>query len=351
MYERLVLTGRGWGYIPDINRGGNHFRLSLMAIDAAGNHGAVAQNNATALAESVNIFNITTYYGWEIFITIVFNLILYWVIVSFYKKHPIVNQGERLFIYLNIIVLNIFCFCMAKEFFQMIFWFITMWAIKGAVSQRKGVIKVALALFVTVLFTRKYYALVFIYFLLVRFFIEFFFRKIDFKRKSGKYKLFFSVILLMVIMAGMYYVMSDYLSAEAEETYAELERVNMTQRIEADSVIMPIFNRGGTFIMTVEYFLKIFRLMFPVELLFRFKLTYLITIIYQGMLFYVILKALRNRKGNKLEKNLAVDLYIAFWLTSAAFEPDFGSWIRHQSVVLPVMLYMLGDTKLSIQKM
>ena len=345
MYQRLVLTARGWDYIPFINEGNHHFSLNVIAPDAlTSNFGSVAENNAKVLAECFNIYGFTTtYYGWEIFITIVFNFLLYKVIVQYYKSQPYITKMETLFIYLNIIVLNIFCFCLSKEYFQMLFWFAMIWAIKGTMSKRKGIIKVAIVLALTVLLTRKYYGLLFIYFLLVDFFVDRVITKVNSKRRS-KIKMLFNIVLVMVIMAGMYYLISSVVEMEAEDTYNELERVNSINRGgDASSTIYPIFDRGGgKMIMTAEYFIKIFRLMFPVELLVRFKATYLIFIVYQGMLFYFLLVALRNRKINPLERNLATDLYIAIWLTSAAFEPDFGSWIRHQSVSLPVMLYMLG---------
>lgn len=345
MYERLVLTGRGWDYIPFINEGNHHFRLNVFDFESAsGSIVSVAEHNAKVLAECFNIYGLTTtYYGWEIFITIVFNFLLYKVIVIYYKSHPFVTQKETFFIYLNIVVLNIFCFCMAKEYFQMIFWFVAMWALKGTMSKRMGIVKVAIALALTVLFTRKYYGLVFIYFLLVDFFVDYVFGRTNALRKS-KIKLVFKVVLVLAIMAGMYYIISTVVQFEAEDTYQELERANSTDRGgNASSTIYPIFDRGGgTWVMTAEYFIKIFRLMFPVELLARFKPTYLVFIVYQGMLFYFLLVALRRRRINPVERNLATDLYIAIWLTSAAFEPDFGSWIRHQSVALPAMLYMLG---------
>ncbi len=341
MYERLVALGIGWKYINSINTGGNHFGTTLFSFSSYGNHGSVARSNVLALCELFNTF-INDYYSWEIAITVVFNVFLYITIKNFYLAHPYVSKTENCFIYLNIVVLNIFCFCLAKEFFQMIFWFITMYAIKDVTDNKKGIIRVGLALGLTVLFTRKYYGLVFVYFFIVNFFVNKIFM-VNGNKKITKSRITFGVVMLLCIMAIMYYIMSYVMMLEAEDIYEELERVNTTYRGGgASSAIVPIFEGGGVSMLTLEYFVKILRLMFPLELLFRFKSTYVIFIIFQGMLFYVLFNNLKFRKYNTVEMALATDLYIAFWLTSAAFEPDFGSWIRHQSVVLPVMLYMLG---------
>lgn len=349
MYERLVALSIGFSFVQRINYGGNNIVLSIQSLDAVTTVGSAANQNTVAFAELINIFGFTTYYEWEIFLTIVFNIILYKCIVGFFKTHPNISNMEYYFILLNVAILNIYCFNMAKEFFQMIFWFITMYALKDCVVKRRGFVRVAIALGITVLFTRKYYGLVFIYFIVVDFFIDRVFKNVNSSNFVGKIKIIFGVIFLFVIMASIYYFMSSYLMMEAEETYEELERVNSTDRGGgASSTIMPIFGGGSAEILTLEYFIKIFRLMFPIELLLNFKATYVITIIFQGMLFYILVNNLIHRKQCSVEKMLATDLYIAFWLTSAAFEPDFGSWMRHQSVVLPVMLYMLGGNGVAI---
>ena len=40
-------------------------------------------------------------------------------------------------------------------------------------------------------------------------------------------------------------------------------------------------------------------------------------------------------------RTIALYTYLAFLLCSAMFEPDFGSWLRHQSVAFPIIIYIL----------
>ena len=130
--------------------------------------------------------------------------------------------------------------------------------------------------------------------------------------------------------------------------------------------------------------------MFPLELLIKGRIKYIFFIIFQSLLVTFIGRAFINRKKNAItddkeedeeekevaiigddisenekdveyyeeieeEKELrlqqeedrrlcrtsALYLYLAFLLCSAAFEPDFGSWIRHQGVALPIILLIL----------
>ena len=136
--------------------------------------------------------------------------------------------------------------------------------------------------------------------------------------------------------------------------------------------------------------------MFPFELLIKGKIKYIFFIVFQSLLVLFIERAFINRKKNditiveeeeeneednkeevtisdndeetvfqedfedeieenddqrvlrlqqeedrRLSRTSALYLYLAFLLCSAAFEPDFGSWIRHQGVALPIILLIL----------
>ena len=140
--------------------------------------------------------------------------------------------------------------------------------------------------------------------------------------------------------------------------------------------------------LTLDYFVKIFRLAFPIELLIKAKPTYIITIAYQSLLLLFLYNAFKNRNKNSIEdmeednvdevnsfiedadyeeneenenederdsknvaaletrdridtRTIALYTYLAFLLCSAMFEPDFGSWLRHQSVAFPIIIYIL----------
>ena len=143
--------------------------------------------------------------------------------------------------------------------------------------------------------------------------------------------------------------------------------------------------------LTLDYFFKIFRLAFPIELLIKAKPTYIITIVYQSLLMLFLYNAFKNRNKISIEeieesntdesnyylvdnkkdeedeeneedeedeednridifpetknriytRTIALYTYLAFLLCSAMFEPDFGSWLRHQSVAFPIIIYIL----------
>ena len=78
--------------------------------------------------------------------------------------------------------------------------------------------------------------------------------------------------------------------------------------------------------------------MFPFELI-RGELYYYLFLIYQLFITFKIFKLISKEiKGrNTKTQQAALCIYCGFLLGSALFEPDFGSWVRHESVTFPIL--------------
>lgn len=397
MYSKLIWMSIGNGMIERMNQGLYDFRLSMLS--QVTNAASVAEANAGALFQAINIFGIETRDQWEVFITIVYNILTLIVVIDFYKRTPQAGKYENFFIYLGIAILNIFCFCLAKEPYQMLFFFLMAIAIiKGKGYQQKSIL-LGVILLITVLLSRKYFGLVLIYYFILQYIVRYLFDNINFQTKHGKKKLIISIIYASGIIGICYFFLLSYLSGNMEDTYTEMINANyrdMNRSSVADSEIVPFFPKGNRVFAAADYVLKIFRLMFPLELIIKGKVKYLFLIAFQGLLAFFIGRAFINRhaphqerkeededveeseeeieeseeetdeieededdedesedddESEELQKKrdedrrqtrtAALYLYLAFLFCSAAFEPDFGSWIRHQGVALPIMLLIL----------
>ena len=82
-------------------------------------------------------------------------------------------------------------------------------------------------------------------------------------------------------------------------------------------------------------------MLFPIELL-RLGLKYLPYVIYQVIISLFVVKTLITMKENTNTRNLALYIYLGFLCASALFEPDFGSWVRHEAVTFPILLILSG---------
>lgn len=271
--------------------------------------------------------------------------------------------------------------------------------IKGKTYRQKGIF-LGVALFLTVLFSRKYYGLVLLYYFFLQYIVRYFFDNINYQTKNGKQKLLSNIFFTSIIIGISYFFLLSYLATSDEGTYTEMVDANyrdMNRSSVADSEIVPFFPKGNRVFATFDYVIKIFRLMFPLELLIKGKIKYIFFIVFQSLLVMFIGRAFINRKKNdialdeeeeegeednievviiddnvekeadlheeyegekeeyddqsdsrlqqeedrRLSRTSALYLYLAFLSCSAAFEPDFGSWIRHQGVALPIILLIL----------
>lgn len=352
MRAQLVNMSIGWGMLGRM-LSGRHASFMVSSFGEMSNAASVATNNAEwmfhnfsfGLVEKIfggDIF--TCYVAFEVLITIVFNFLIFRTVVMFLEEHPHISDGEMLFIILNVAVLNIFCFNLAKEPYQLLFFFLMAWAIKRGEDFRSKSALLIGALVLTVLLSRKYYAMIIMYYVVLCLLLPGFFINGESDSQSRKGMSIGRIVLLFVLFGVFHYFLLSTLSEGAEDTYEELVAAN-TRMGKANSQILPLFGRGNKVLLSVDYFIKVFRLLFPVEILIKGNITYFIAVFYQFLLWGILIRAFKRRGSDNATQTVALYLYIAFLLCSAAFEPDFGSWMRHQGVAFPVILLMIGGSK------
>lgn len=332
MKPQLVDAGIGWKFVDKINSG------TLVPF-------AFNSNNSLQFYDFVNVCGLESYVEWEWFVTIALNIAVFLVAIRFYRKNRNATLTDSAFIYLNVAILNIFCFCMAKEPAQMICFLLMSFAIIYPPNRTAKRVSIVLALLFTAFFLRKYYGMVLIYYLIVEFAITNWISKIDTTTTKGKFYTIFAVLGLLLFFAGCQYVLLSVMSSVDPVTYTEMIRVNNREGSSAASEIAPIFRSENRVLFTVDYFIKIFRLMFPVELLLKGKVTYLFIVVYHFMLFKYLLKNFFRFNDLDHIQKCALFLYVAFWMCSASFEPDFGSWIRHEGVSFPIIILLLSKIR------
>lgn len=321
----LVDMSIGNGMISKIISGTTQFVfLSEVGMaDAAG--------NSAAIFSAINFFGLTTTVQFEIYISIIWNIILIALLLKS-KKH--LSLPQFLFWMSSIAVLNIWDFCLAKEPLQMIFFLVMMLIIcSKKLSERAKLIGIIITLLLSVLTYRVYYILIVAFLIIVGLVCKRWLLKL----KKIKVK---HIIILLIILAGSYFVMLNAIKVIDMESFNELIRVR-TRLGEASTQMLNIFKSENLAIFSLDYLIMILRMLFPVELI-PMGIKYWPYVFYQVLISYFLIKAIVNMKKQSKSTNLALWLYIAFLLASGTFEPDFGSWVRHEAAIIPVLLVMAG---------
>lgn len=342
MRPQLVNMSIGWGFLPKILT--YPFQGFTPSNWGASNAITNVDGNTISFFQILNL-GFTSYQAWEAYITIIYNILIFITVRNFFQRNPYAGWKENFFVYLNVAILNIFCLNLAKEPYQMIFFFLMALSISIPNTYNKKCIALSIALIITILYSRKYYGLVLMYFFVLNFLIDKLFKNrqpTKQNNKKEKRKLYGKLFLLVALFGILHYFFMSYLMVGNEDTYNEMVAANSRDATTAASEITPLFPNSNPALLAVDYFIKIFRLMIPIELLFKLKVTYLFLLVYQGFLLQFLIRTFKFRdKKRNPTRTIAMYLYIAFLLCSATFEPDFGSWVRHQGVAFPVILLLI----------
>ena len=317
----LVDMSIGNGMISKIINGSGWFTsLAETGIsDAAG--------NASVFFRLINFFGLTTTVQFEIYISIIWNMILIFLIK---KCKPIMNTMEFLFVSISIAVLNIWDFCLAKEPMQLLFFLIiALILFNKKLSINLKYFLTILVLVITVLYYRVYYILIILFLIIVSIVFE----KYIIKQKKITKK---TIIKVLILLAFIYFIMLNVIKIIDISSYNELIRVRTRSGL-ANTQMLNLFKSTNLILFSVDYFIMIIRMMFPVELI-PMGIKYWPYAFYQILISYFVIKNVTHLKKLNKTKKLALYLYIAFLLSSATFEPDFGSWIRHEAAIIPILL-------------
>ena len=295
-----------------------------------------AAGNAAVFFRIFNIFNLTNTKQFEIYISVIWNLILLLIIIK--NSDIILTDIQLFFLSISIIVLNIWDFCLAKEPLQFTF-FLVIYLIlkKNNLTYIKKYIYILLTLFISILYYRVYYVLIVAFLIIITILCE---KYLKSKEKITKNEVF----KLLLLLVSIYFVMLISIKLIDKDSFNELIRVR-TRSGKAHTQMINIFKSSNIFIFCIDYLIMIIRMLIPVELI-PMSIKYWPYVFYQILITYFIVKSIINIKSNTKEENLSLYIYLAFLLGSAAFEPDFGSWVRHEATVFPILLIITKTIKI-----
>lgn len=329
MKEVLVDEGAGHSMVDAIN----HDMNSMVNTENQTEEEIGAGERTVRIFKNINFFQLTTYEGFEIYITILWNIILLLIMFSLRKK---LNIMQAIFLVLTILVLNIFNFNLAKEPVQMLY-FILMYVVITSKSLKDS-FKYALCFGILYLASttfRDYYILIALFMLGASWICK------TFVLVKDKLKIYDILIIIMALGIGYFLLLTIAKTAMPEE-YAELVHVR-TRETEAKSDIgnWITSDDSNLVLFTLDYLIMLVRMMVPFELL-SFGPKYWPYVAYQVMITFYVMMALKNIKKNHKSKNVALYVYLGFLCGSATFEPDFGSWVRHEAAIAPI-LFIIAD--------
>lgn len=284
----------------------------------------------------LNLFDLDSLLGWNIYILMIFLLINFYLI----KDIQLIELKRFLLLITGLLLWDLFAAGITKEVLQSLFFILIYLVIKSKkIKYIWGKILIGFIILCISSLFREYFILVaffsiFIYLINIRL------RKK--KRASISiyiWMMFFSILLIilgLLVINMLSPVSYNFIISLRTEYY-----YSMLMEVGTDSIITSLIPGNSLFIYIINYIITYFRLLIPIELLFKIKIQYIPFVIYQLSLTYYYIKNifLMGKIDNK--KFITLNFFTAYILVSAIMEPDFGSWVRHQTACYSLVLFLL----------
>lgn len=343
MRGTLLNMSKGWGYVDPIMHGEWSFQLFGAEELAEGDIGQ-GDNIYTVLRIFWYLWLKipTDFVSFEVAITITWGIFLLLVLMGCRRY---VTMSEGIYLALGVIVNSVYCFCLGKEVYQMLFFFLLYFVLRsGQIPGKMKVVLSGLIILLSVTLFRTYYALIFIFagiFCLVVWTDKNTFRKSLKNKLSWKFilKVFLAMGLGYLILLRIFWSASPGLFNRFRDALLLASDATSSSNTYMENILSEHGN--NIILITLEYMFAVLRMMFPVELVVLGP-KYWFYILYQIIVTLGMIKSVRNWNQNTVEQKIATTLFVGFMFMSATFEVDFGAWIRHGAVTMPMVLIMMG---------
>lgn len=284
------------------------------------------------LFRELNILNFTTLQEWAYSLAFIFGIIL--ILMLSRIDEP--DNLQLFFIICSIGLLNIYIFNISKDVIQYgIFFLMYLVIINKRIPKILKIVGTFFIFYWESTFFRSYYILMGALFIILYGVIKVIQKRdkpINRNELIGVFSIIFIVMFLLVYF-------SQFISYE---DYQRL--INVRYDVPNPGAVSAINNliddRGNLALYMVNYVINAVRMMLPVELLLNGPF-YAPFVIYQIMILYYLVLTIKSLNKNTNEiVVLALSAFLGYLLVSFTFEPDFGSFVRHEAATFPILHLM-----------
>ena len=287
------------------------------------------------LFKKINILGYTSLQDWAYTLAFIFIFIMFFMIIRIES----LDNLQLFFVFSSVGLLNIYIFNISKDVIQYGIFFLMYLLIIN--KKLPKILKVLLCFYIFFWessFFRSYYILMGILFIILYILIK----TVQFKVKNMNKKTI--LIIFIIIFVSMYALIytSQFISYEDYERLINV-RYNVPNEGAVSAINNWIDDRGSLSLYMVNYIINAVRMMFPIELLLNGPF-YMPFVVYQGFILYYLVKTMGNLNKNTNEiVVLTLSSFIAYLLVSFTFEPDFGSFVRHEAATFPILHLIVLD--------
>ena len=306
---------------------------------------------AATIFKTINIFGFNSLIEWAIFLTVVFMPTIYGLVKKNVDK---LNLYDFCFVEASILLLGIYVLNISKDIIQFtIFTILYILLVTKRIKKDRTRLILCSVLFVCEsLIFRSYYILAAVFSVLLYFMMV-----VTNKKRNKKRNILLTFSMIILILTGFMMAARMIMPQEYSKLISVRYATNFYREGSMDAVtqindLIPTFNQSLSLIIWVaNYIINSIRMMFPVELIVK-GIKYWPFVIYQVFVTFYLFRSIKEIDIKTEERSRLVGLCViaAFFLTSFVFEPDFGSWVRHETTAFPLMMFVFYSHRFSQAK-
>lgn len=296
---------------------------------------------AASIFSKLGFLRLTSINEWHILLGMIFTAVFMLLILD--AREP--DNKESVYLMAAFGLLEIYVFTISKELCQFIIYCLIIISYR-LLSHNK----VPLVIFTTLILIlegitfRTYYVLIALLFTSIT-------TLLHTSKTGGENEEKKTLISIIALLTGLIFIVMIGSFFFAKSYYLQLATVRMSTngfRIDSadartiiDNLYRPDAVVNSPIVLYINYIINALRMLFPLELLTKGPI-YVPFCIYQLATTYYMIRALANAldTGN-WELCFFLAIYLAYFSVSVMFEPDFGSWVRHDVSTFPVLLHLI----------
>ena len=293
------------------------------------------------LFKSLDIFHFTNMADWSWTLGMVFTLIVLFMVAGSGE----LDTCQALFLLACVGLLNIYTFNIGKDIIQFVF-FVGIYAV--IVSPIKSsMLKIALVAALMVgesNYFREYYILIAAFVVIVYAVLGYFRGRARTLNARSVVQICVCIFVLITIMLAIAQVLMpdsyDYLMTAR----SDVNKARTQDGSVVNSMISDWIPGEGLPIFMLNFVIDMFRMLLPFELLSK-GLWYFPFFCFQlGVTAYLV-NLVRQINQVDTRQFLTLCVFIGYCLASFTFEPDYGSWVRHEISTFPILLLMVANER------
>ena len=166
-------------------------------------------------------------------------------------------------------------------------------------------------------------------------------------RKQGKKLRTLSYIIIFVGLYAMVCVFMFSAKSLYPKDYQDIldARNYSNAQGQASAIKEPMEHNGNLNIFLIDYAINEVRMMFPIELV-NIGFFYLPFFVFQVFMLFYTIRGIKRLDRLDDKSFIGLCVFIAFYQGSVLFEPDFGSFVRHEAAAFPAIILMVFNNQM-----